>query len=484
MRLAVITDLHFSGVADSDNPRRIGKYGDVFLLRAVRRLNRYIRPDCVFLAGDLVDGDFDPERLEKLRDIAGQLNCPCIAIPGNHDPDAGIFYEVFARPPDFLDIGGVRLLPFIDAAAPGYNAERSPADLERMRALAEGFSGPVLSLQHVPLFEPGGDACPYNYLNAAAITTIMRECGICASVSGHYHAGMDCLGGGIRSLAAPAMCETPFGYLVIDVDKDGNLETELGQLRLEMEDLFDTHIHTRFAYCSENMEFQATSELAGLFGLGSFALTEHAGHLYMSRDDYRGGNYFFGGLAALPEIDRMTGYRADLDREMPGSGYLRGLEIELDASGTPAMANGVAEGFDLLLGAVHYLPDVEDIAAAKCEFMRQTAALLAMNVDVLAHPFRIFRRRNLPPPEELFAWLAGELLKNGVAVEMNFHSNDPEPVFFKMCADMGVRIALGSDAHNLCEIGEFYPHLRLLAELGIGSDGLYIPTLGRAYGSS
>jgi histidinol phosphatase-like PHP family hydrolase len=31
-----------------------------------------------------------------------------------------------------------------------------------------------------------------------------------------------------------------------------------------------------------------------------------------------------------------------------------------------------------------------------------------------------------------------------------------------MCIERGVKIALGSDAHNLLEVGDFYPHLELL----------------------
>ena len=35
------------------------------------------------------------------------------------------------------------------------------------------------------------------------------------------------------------------------------------------------------------------------------------------------------------------------------------------------------------------------------------------------------------------------------------------------CAERGVRIALGSDSHEVSEVGEFVPHLRVLAAAGI-----------------
>ena len=57
-----------------------------------------------------------------------------------------------------------------------------------------------------------------------------------------------------------------------------------------------------------------------------------------------------------------------------------------------------------------------------------------------------------------------------MAAELNFHSNEPPPDFVRMCLEAGVRLALGSDAHNLYEVGEFAPHLALLRECGYDGD--------------
>ena len=49
-------------------------------------------------------------------------------------------------------------------------------------------------------------------------------------------------------------------------------------------------------------------------------------------------------------------------------------------------------------------------------------------------------------------------------------TNEPPPSFFADCIRAGVRISFGSDAHALYEIGEFHPHLALLADIGFDGD--------------
>ena len=137
MNIAILNDLHF-GV--SEGAARKCEYAQIFLKRAVRRLNQLIRPDIVLVLGDLLNDGESPdavERLHALRKVLDTLDAPYLAIPGNHDPAPDDFYAVFARPADMVDIGGVRFLPFLDAACPGCNARRNLARqiLARVEAL-------------------------------------------------------------------------------------------------------------------------------------------------------------------------------------------------------------------------------------------------------------------------------------------------------------------------------------------------------------
>ena len=63
MKIAVLADIHYG----SSGPpvERRSEIGDVLLRRAVRRLNRYLRPDVTLLLGDLLDDGGAPEAPER-----------------------------------------------------------------------------------------------------------------------------------------------------------------------------------------------------------------------------------------------------------------------------------------------------------------------------------------------------------------------------------------------------------------------------------
>ena len=73
-----------------------------------------------------------------------------------------------------------------------------------------------------------------------------------------------------------------------------------------------------------------------------------------------------------------------------------------------------------------------------------------------------------PAPAELFEPLADLLKKYDTAAEINFHCNQPDEEFFALCLQKGVKISLGSDTHNLYEVGEFYPHVKFLDKIAPG----------------
>jgi len=100
--------------------------------------------------------------------------------------------------------------------------------------------------------------------------------------------------------------------------------------------------------------------------------------------------------------------------------------------------------------------------------MRLTEGAVRSGIDVLAHPFRAFRRHGRPVPGNLFAPVVRLLREYRVAAEINFHTNEPPEAFVRMCLDAGVRLSLGTDAHALWETAEFYPHLELLRRCGVG----------------
>ena len=470
MKVALLSDLHYSKTRNVELPCRAGHYADTLLLRAVHRLNRYLKPDLVILGGDLINdpqGTDAEELLSELGRIIGLLDAPVIAIPGNHDPAPEIFYRHIPRPPEFLDCGGVRFIPFCDAETPGYNAARSAADLERFRHLA-AFSGPVVMVQHVPLFRPGAAPSPYHYDNIEEILSSLPQNIRTIAMGGHFHAGYaPAEGGNLISICASALCETPFAFEIINIAPDGQVTRQPHTLKLpEIPGLRDLHVHTRLAYCSENMDVGKTLELARMFGLEEVAFCEHTSHLYWDKELYKQGWYNRDGLTGCT-MDRTGEYFALLEPFRDRGGFLTGFELDIDRRGELVVRPEALARAEITLGAVHYMENKVDQTSAKTEFMFKTKALVESGIDILAHPFRAFRRSGLPCPAELFAPVAELLRANGVAAEVNYHTNDPELEFFAQCLEKGVELSFGSDSHNLYEVGEFYPHLEFARRLGI-----------------
>jgi len=478
VRIAVITDVHFNDAAPDPDSGGRGEIADILLLRAVHRLNRFVRPDVTVLLGDLIDrGDtaFAREDLERLRPTVELIDGPVIVLPGNHDGDPDLFYSVFQRPPDVVDVKGVRLVPFVDPEEPEFNARRLPRDLERMGEARSGFAGPIVALQHVPVFPPGAVECPYDYTNAEAVVEAMGRHGYTLSLSGHHHAGFELLQtDGPGYVCAPTLCKPPFRFLVIQLD-GGRVEIEEHALRMPDElGLVDLHAHTPFAYCNENMDIAKAMALAEDFGLAGLAFSEHSSHLYFEKPA------LVDKLHVLHGVHCPTGRRRRMDAYFDAASAAGcspanvALEVDCDFQGRPVLLPEDRPKAAFLIGALHRLRALQepnpDASAAADEFLYLLERFLPSGIDILAHPFRIFQRAGLQTPQRLFEPTARLLREHEVAAEINFHTNDPPPEFFRLCLEAGVKLTLGSDAHNLYEVGELAPYRTLLRGCGVEGD--------------
>ena len=282
------------------------------------------------------------------------------------------------------------------------------------------------------------------------------------------------LAGRIREAAGtlPDFERFPFEYLVAEFD-GGALPRVERRALIEPElaaQATDFHIHTSAAYCSENMHIDRALEMAELSGLGGISFAEHSGQLYFESDDYWNGRSVWrtrGTPEGCRAIDRTGEYRAEL--RTPGR-YRYGFELDVDRNGDILLAERERPLARVRLGAVHFLVNRSDPREASREFLFYTESLLKYGVDILAHPFRIFAWAGLEKPAELFAPVADLLARYGTAAEINFHQNQPEHDFFELCLKKGVKLSLGSDSHNLYEVGFFLPHFRFLRELGVAGN--------------
>jgi histidinol phosphatase-like PHP family hydrolase/predicted phosphodiesterase len=478
LKIAIISDIHAPG-GNPENPQIRGELAEMLLLRAINRFNRWIKPDVAIICGDLVDGnDNDVARLwlENIKQILEKLNCPYIAVRGNHDPSADYFYRIFERK-EQVDIGGVRFLIFDDTQEPGFNASRSSEQIARFKNARADFNGPIISVQHVPLFEPGTSDCPYNYLNAEQIIAEMKKYKIFMSVSGHYHKGMGHVeSGGINFIAAPAVSEMPFQYMIIETDGEKvSTVTDTLQMPPEM-GLVDRHVHTQLAYCSENMNASLIMKLYKDFGLADIVFTEHSGQLYFNHDSFWTGECYIKGLAGIKKKEnRMERYfKLMKENNVPTKSI--GLEVDFDYAGRAMIRPGDREKVGFVMGSLHKLAEMwkepVDWHAVRQEYLFRTEAVLKSGVNVLAHPFRLFHRKGGELPTDLYAKLIKMLKEYKTAAEMNFHSQEAESDFAKMCIESGVKLSLSSDCHNMYELGELWPHMQMLYKIGVSAKDL------------
>jgi histidinol phosphatase-like PHP family hydrolase len=483
LRLLVVTDLHYVKAAENGCtlPERRCALGRVLLRKTLLRLKHDgVKPDVLILLGDLVDNGAAAgarEDMAELAEEARQAGIPVLALPGNHDRGAG-FAEHFDCAPGLHEIGGYGFLIFNDNFGPDDVTTRREEDLALPgRVAAERPDLPLVALQHNPLHPAIANAYPYLPVNTEAILRSYEEAGVVLSLSGHYHAGQPASRlGTVTYGAAPALCEDPFRFWEVTL-RGREVAVRAHALKLPVAGLADVHCHSEYAYCASTVNARDDIALARALGLGRLCLTEHAFQLYFDRkeawsfrwqsDEALVKRALESGGGRMPEYRRFAqSFRSDFVR--------LGLEVDLCSDGRLLLDPRDAAGWDVIVGAVHAIPGFKKGETAQAEaerlFMEATEKLLAQPIHVLAHPFRFFRVAGLLEPAHLRGWLLDRLVRRGVAAEINFHINENDPAFFRECVRRGVRIALGTDSHDLAQVAELHPHLEVLKRAGVSPD--------------
>ncbi|MEM2988450.1 MAG: hypothetical protein QXU06_00845, partial [Candidatus Bathyarchaeia archaeon] len=207
-------------------------------------------------------------------------------------------------------------------------------------------------------------------------------------------------------------------------------------------------------------------------GLALFAITDHYEELRASQQKKVS-------KAGLPE------YLSAVE----GAGALRGVEVEIYEDGSPSISSGTRAHMDLVIGGIHRLRGIifwDDPTpvldpGAFVESIRITAirAMESGLLDVLAHPtwlpedLRPESKRLLTPD-----W-AKSLIRaasdNGVAMEASGVWRVPDEWFLRECLRQGVKVSVGSDAHDPGSVGQTAYAIGLLRAVGAGPEDLFMP---------
>lgn len=236
----------------------------------------------------------------------------------------------------------------------------------------------------------------------------------------------------------------------------------MGDTRHRFQDL---HMHTHFAYCADDdMYPEASISEMSRGDAGTIAFTEHAGQLYVRREDYWPPNFIERpAILRDPATRRIDAYKRYVGK-LRSDSVLMGLEVDLDCNGELTVLPEDRDGFDLLIAATHWIHSrfANDVRKG---FMWQVEHFVRHGMTILAHPFRVFRSLKMEPPADLFRPVVDLLKAGGIAAEVNFHHNEPVTTFFELCVQEGVRISLGSDSHAVSTVGKLDRHRAFLTAI-------------------
>ncbi|MFP3981939.1 MAG: DNA polymerase/3'-5' exonuclease PolX [Desulfobacterales bacterium] len=198
----------------------------------------------------------------------------------------------------------------------------------------------------------------------------------------------------------------------------------------------DLHAHTRRSDGHGSLEEMARAAKA--LGYEYLAITEHSQKVAMA-----------GGLnekqvrAHMENIDRVNA-------KLKGFCLLKAMEVDILADGRLDLADSVLRELDMAVCAVHY----QQRLAMKKQTERIIRAMDNPNFDILGHPTA--RLINTRDPMEIDLEKIIEAAKErNVVIELNAQPDrlDLPHAYCKMAADLGVKIALSTDAHSMENLG-------------------------------
>lgn len=179
--------------------------------------------------------------------------------------------------------------------------------------------------------------------------------------------------------------------------------------------------------------------------------------------------------------------------------FLHGCEADAYAPGKIALSDAQRHGMDFIIISFTHLTrkgvlcdiDITDegqIAGRMMELLR--TAVEYPHTDILGHPFS-FDIAGIDS-WEVVSFITSEILikelqkakDNGIAIEINartLRNNDPRPqkYFIELANSVGCNFSIGSDAHELFEVGCTQESWALVAELKIPHERIVFPSCRR-----
>lgn len=241
----------------------------------------------------------------------------------------------------------------------------------------------------------------------------------------------------------------------------------------------DCHVHTRWSACADPVDIQDYLGCTHRLGIECFAITDHSNDIYFDGEDRQRLKWKLEPHEFYREI-RERSHRMDEYISYVGQyrdmGVRVGAELEqMPLSGDFIFDWGYRGRFDVVIGSVHSVPSikrgiVENEDTAREEFLSLTLKALDHDIDILAHPTRSLRKAGIAIPDSYYNIIIDRAVSREISLEVNSHSQNPEPEFINRCVEKGARLVMCTDSHSLSEFGDFSFHRRLLEGMGLKGD--------------
>lgn len=241
--------------------------------------------------------------------------------------------------------------------------------------------------------------------------------------------------------------------------------------------IFDSHMHTRFSADSQMIAAEAINRARNL----------NVGVVFTEHFDY--GLELYGRKFAFDPKEYMNEYK-----NMRGENCRLGVEVGLRKFARTANEDFISQtDFDLVIGSIHlvddfdiYYPefyaDKDKTTAYRKYFQQMAVEATVADYDVLGHIDYICRAAPYANPEIDYATFAPEIddvlkivVERGKVLELNTRRFGSEraikelvPVYKKYRALGGQYVTIGSDAHQVDAIGNFFARaLDFIKELNL-----------------
>lgn len=154
-------------------------------------------------------------------------------------------------------------------------------------------------------------------------------------------------------------------------------------------------------------------------------------------------------------------------RELPSSpcrAYV-GTEVKIESRlGDIDTTDAISKDCDFIIASVHRFIDAHDNIiqfadadpqqALDIEYELSMAALKNPKVDILGHMFGMsYRRFGQIPPEEMIRNIIRASVDYDIAIEVNSYYHPNALIMVHLCQEYDAKVAFGSNAHSLNEIG-------------------------------